>query len=262
MDKYISDVLSERDVEGFSDTPARLNLMDTVLNSEPLGAPLKRKFHRHTAQLLYLAKRFRFDTLLTVSHLCSKVQDPNEIDNKDLDRLYKYINKTKQKMIIFEKGKKLSPCGMIDAAYGVHPDGISRTGVMLFALGVCVGAWTHKQKIVTKSSTEAELVGLTDGCVHVIWMRNWLIQQGYPSDPITIYQDNRGVIDLMHGNLVPSQRTKHLNIRYFFAGAKIREGEIVLKHLSTKDMIADIQTKVLSGEAFHHLVNLFLGVKE
>ena len=98
--------------------------------------------------------------------------------------------------------------------------------------------------------------------MHVIWMRNWLIQQGYPSDPITIYQDNRGVIDLMHGNLVPSQRTKHLNIRYFFAGAKIRDGEIVLKHLSTRDMIADILTKVLSGEAFHHLVNLFLGVKE
>jgi hypothetical protein len=151
---------------------------------------------------------------------------------------------------------------LIDAAYGVHTDGVSRTGIMLFILGVCVGAWTHKQKIVTKSSTESELVGLTDGCGHVIWMRNWLIQQGYPPDPITIYQDNRGVIDLMNGNLVPSQRTKHLNIRYFFAGGKIRDGEIILKHMPTEDMIADILTKVLSGLNVHRLVNLIFGLKE
>jgi len=190
------------------------------------------------------------------------VQAPTTIDNKDLDRVYKYLNRTKGKKMTFLKGKLLSQCSMIDAAYGVHPDGVSRTGIMLFILGICIGAWTHKQKIVTKSSTEAELVALTDGCGHAIWMRNFLIHQGYTADPILIYQDNRGVIDLMNGNLVPSQRTKHLNIRYFFAGGKIREGEIVLEHKATEDMVADILTKVLSGATVHKLVKLIFGMKE
>ena len=66
----------------------------------------------------------------------------------------------------------------------------------------------------------------------------------------------------MNGNLVPSQRTKHLNIRYFFAGGKIREGEIVLEHKATEDMVADILTKVLSGATFHKLVELIFGMKE
>jgi hypothetical protein len=86
--------------------------------------------------------------------------------------------------------------------------------------------------------------------------------QGFSSEPITIYQDNRGVIDLMNGNLVPSQRTKHLNIRYFFAGNKIRDGEIVLKHMPTQDMIADLLTKVLSGELFYRLVEMIFGRQE
>jgi len=53
-----------------------------------------------------------------------------------------------------------------------------------------------------------------------------------------------------------------LNIRYFFAGGKIREGEIVLEHKATEDMVADILTKVLSGATFHKLVELIFGMKE
>ncbi len=67
----------------------------------------------------------------------------------------------------------------------------------------------------------------------------------------------------MNGNLVPSQRTKHFNIRYFFAGNKIRDGEIVLKHMPTQDMIADLLTsKVLSGELFYRLVEMIFGSQE
>jgi hypothetical protein len=119
MDKYIDDVIKERGTTGFSDTPARLNLMDVQNDAEQLGAQDKKKFHRHVAQLLYLAKRFRFDILLAISHLASKVQAPTSIDNKDLDRVYKYLNRTKGKKMIFLKGKLISQHSMIDAAYGV-----------------------------------------------------------------------------------------------------------------------------------------------
>jgi hypothetical protein len=39
--------------------------------------------------------------------------------------------------------------------------------------GAIVGAWSGKQKLVTKSSTEAEIVGLSDGLSHVLWQESY-----------------------------------------------------------------------------------------
>ena len=49
---------------------------------------------------------------------------------------------------------------------------------------------SSKQTIVTKSSTEAELVGLSDSANQGIFIRIFLIAQGYKMEPVTIYQDN------------------------------------------------------------------------
>jgi len=54
-----------------------------------------------------------------------------------------------------------------------------------------------KQKIVTKSSTEAELVALSDSVSQSIHMRNFLIAQGYFMGPIIVYQDNMSCMALV-----------------------------------------------------------------
>ena len=87
--------------------------MDETKNSETLGNVEKKRFQRNVAQLLYLAKRFRFDILLVISHLASKVQAPTEQDDNDLERVYKYLNKTKYRRMVFTKGKIFSACAMI-----------------------------------------------------------------------------------------------------------------------------------------------------
>ncbi len=49
---------------------------------------------------------------------------------------------------------------------------------------------SSKQKIVTKSSTEAELVGLSDSLGQVIWSRDYLVGQVYTMRPADVFQDN------------------------------------------------------------------------
>ena len=57
----------------------------------------------------------------------------------------------------------------VDASYAVHPDYRSHTGIaMSLGKGTAINVST-KQKINTKSSTEAELVGADDAMPYVLW---------------------------------------------------------------------------------------------
>ena len=50
----------------------------------------------------------------------------------------------------------------MDAAFAIHSDSKSRTGVAVFVGGALVYAASRKQKCMTKSPMESELVALTD----------------------------------------------------------------------------------------------------
>jgi hypothetical protein len=61
-----------------------------------------------------------------------------------------------------------------------------------------VCAKSSKQKVVTLSSTEAELVVLTSGTNAVLWLRNFLEDLGLPCiESTAVYQDNLSTIALI-----------------------------------------------------------------
>ena len=66
---------------------------------------------------------------------------------------------------------------------------------------------------------------------------------------VAVYQDNQGVIKLMTTARNTKQRTKHLNVRYFFAADRV-ESKHILVYMPTNQMIADILTKALTGAVF------------
>ena len=98
----------------------------------------------------------------------------------------------------------------IDAAYGSHTDGKGHSGLVLMLGNACVMVVSSKQKIVTKSSTEAELVALSDMLKHVEIYDELIKSQGYCIDnPPTILQDNQSTISLVTKGGGTS-RNKHL----------------------------------------------------
>jgi hypothetical protein len=56
---------------------------------------------------------------------------------------------------------------------------------------------SSKQTIVTKSSTEVELVGLSDSANQGLFLRNFLRLQGYSMPAVTVYQDNLSCMALI-----------------------------------------------------------------
>ncbi len=102
----------------------------------------------------------------------------------------------------------------MDAAFAPHVDFKSHTGVAIFIGGALVFAASRKQKCVTKSPTESELVTLTDNIGFIELFEeffSFIINQEEKIPPL-IYQESTSVISLVTkgGGIV---RTKHLRVR-------------------------------------------------
>jgi len=71
-----------------------------------------------------------------------------------------------------------------------------------------IGKRSSKQKLNTKSSTEAELVVKDDAMGQILWTRHFLAAQGVHVLTTTIYQDNKSTILLSeNGRLLNGKRT-------------------------------------------------------
>jgi DUF1680 family protein len=86
---------------------------------------------------------------------------------------------------------------------------------------------------------------MSAGLSHVLWARELQQAQGYAMQPTEIFQDNEGVLKIMGSGRHPKHRTKNLNVRHFFAWDRITNGEIILLHKSTKEVLADVMTRQL-----------------
>ena len=104
----------------------------------------------------------------------------------------------------------------IDASFAVHKDMKSHTGGTMTMGKGSVYSTSIRQKINTKSSTEAEVVGVDDVMHMIIWTRYFLEAQGHAVWYSKVYQDNLSAMLLeKNGKGSSSKRTRHINIRYF-----------------------------------------------
>ena len=172
---------------------------------------------------------------------------------KKLKRVLAYLNTEPHLGLTLEAAAVLEVHAYVDASYGVHADAKSHTGGVITIGGGATYVKSGKQKLVSKSSTEAELIGLSDMTSMVIWHRDFLLHQGYNISAANVYQDNTSTITLAEKGRSTSERTRHVNVRYFFIKDRISAGEIKITYLPTTEMAADLLTKPLQGELFRKL---------
>jgi hypothetical protein len=249
---YIDDLLGSCKVEGKAATPSPNHLYEVDENSEKLNTDDADWFHRQVAKMLYLAKRTKPECLTATAFLATRVTKSTLEDKEKLKRLLKYVRHTKDTGIILRPGNKgIEINCYVDAAYGVHADGKSVTGsVITIGDAGPVHAKSSKQKIVTKSSTEAEFVGTSDSINQALYLREFLIKQGHKVKPIVLYQDNQSSMALIKRGKSNSERTRHMNIRQFWITERVNNGEVTIEYLPTEKMFANLLTKPLQGTQF------------
>lgn len=264
MGRYVEDVVSSINNEkGSAKTPATSDLFDVDTSALGVTAKEQKDFHSMVAKLLYLAKRVRPDILTTVSFLATRVKEPNQQDLSKLSRLIRYIRGTVDYGIelTMEDGKLDA---FVDASHCVHAkDGKSQTGVYVTIGTGPIFVRSSKQKLVAKSSTEAELVAISDSLPQIIWIREFMLEQRIlsPGTPATIQEDNQSTIALIKKGRPAAESTRHINIRHFFVSDRCNHGEVKVVYVPTENQIADFFTKGLVGRLFYKLRSLIVREK-
>jgi hypothetical protein len=122
---------------------------------------------------------------------------------------------------------------------------------MCFILVSAMISWgSRKQKFVALSTTESEYMAACEACTEAVWLRK-LISDLFDQIPESsiIYFDNQSCIKLSE-HLVFHERSKHIEIKYYFIRDKIQEGEVKLEYIPTDEQTSDILTKPLSRIKF------------
>lgn len=213
-------------------------------------------------KLLYLSNRIRPDLSPIINFLCTRCEKYTIEDKFKVNRILKYLNHTKHYSLIFNKSKSSDIHVYADASHSIHQDAKGHSGLIITYNHNLILFKSRKQKITTLSSTESELVCLSDSISYIISIMNIFKELEININTKIIFQDNLSTIRMIHNEQPTTQRTKHINSRYFTVRERIEELGMKIEHLETKSMIADLLTKPLFGKLFIKFRNQLLNIKE
>lgn len=198
--------------------------------------------------LMYIAVGTRPDIANTVSRLAQFVNEPNNQHWAAAKRVLRYLSGTKHIGLLYTRTNE-SIIGYSDADWGgCTADRRSFTGYDFILGGAAITWKSQKQRTVALSSTEAEYISLSEAIKEALHLRSLLREIGLEEiSPVRLYVDNRGAQQLAQ-NSVYHSRTKHIDIRHHFVREVIEEGLVILEHIPTHEMAADIFTKALTKD--------------
>jgi hypothetical protein len=123
------------------------------------------------------------------------------------------------------------------------------------------------QTEVALSSTESEYISLSQSLREVIPLiafireistAGFTFNTATPITKCTAFEDNNGALEIARTPKM-RPRTKHINIKYHHFRDAVRNGDILLQKIETKEKEADIFTKPLKDSTFFYLRYKLMG---
>jgi len=124
----------------------------------------------------------------------------------------------------------------------------STTGFIIRMYGNVIFWKTKKQNTVTKSSTSAEYVALSEAISEINVIRGILKSFNINlREPTKIYEDNSGALIIAkNGNF--TKNSKHIEVQYHYVNENYLSKIIDIIKIETNKNIADILTKALDRQ--------------
>ena len=181
-------------------------------------------------------------------------------DLEKLRRVIRFLKGTIDELRVIGATSLTEILIFIDSAYAVQSNMRSHTGG-LSSFGIeAVHVRSKSSKINVKSSTESELVSTSEYLPHILWLRYFMIGQGYEISDNVVYQDNKSAILMeINGRNSCTGNSRHINIRYFWIKDRVDNKEVKIEYIPTHLMLADFFTKPLQGEQFKNFRAYIMG---
>jgi hypothetical protein len=225
-----------------------------------------KQYQEMVGTLMYSAVSCRPDISHAVQQLAQAMQAPTSRDVLAAKRVFRYLQGTKDVGLVFG-----SRCGQLMDTQGRNPfrvdvcafadadwansrvDRKSVTGWVAKVNGDPISWASKKQRVVAQSTCEAELYAEAAAIQEVLWLRGLLAELGlHVRTGSLVYGDNQSTLALSK-NGVKSERTKHVDVKYFFITETVESGQVKLQWVPTQQQQADMFTKALAAPVFEHL---------
>jgi len=208
------------------------------------------KYRSLVGSLRYLTST-RPDLSLSVGIISRFMEEPVQTHWKAAKRILRYIQGTVAQGLFYSRTEDCRLVGFSDSDWCGDVDDRKSTAGFVFFMGGTAFTWvSKKQPIVTLSTCEAEYVAASWCVCHAVWLRNLLSKMEMKQAEATrIFVDNKSAIELAK-NPVNHERSKHIDVRFHFIREQVKEGNVELVHVASKEQAADIFTKPLPTVLF------------
>ena len=254
------DIMAEKaGVTGKASTPATLDAFELNADSPLLPPEKAALYHTLVNTLLYYATHGLWTLLFAFSILSKTVAHPTAADWLKLVRALRFCVEHKEEPLVMRMDE-LRIHYHADSSHIVHMDTAKGHGGTYISLGdraPAIWASSTEVKHVTKSTAETEMSAFTEKLPVALHMLRFFAHMGIDLGPIIGHQDNEAAITLMTQGKPCSSRTRHLDMRAFWANQYIDGG--LLELVKDTDMPADVLTKPKAGKAFERDAAVLMG---
>ncbi|OQE49847.1 hypothetical protein PENNAL_c0534G08755 [Penicillium nalgiovense] len=212
------------------------------------------EYQQKVGSALYGTIITRPDAAKSASHLAEFLTNPGPQHLEAVDRLIRYLDSTRYFALEFHPMHGLEPALQFasDASFSDHTDRKSSEGYLCKLFGGAVDWKAGKQKTVTTSTTEAELLALSEAAKSALWWKRLLAAvnlEYQDSEAMEIQCDNAQTVGLLTKETPQlSTKLRHVDIHHHWLRQAVQAGEIAIRWVPTKDMAADGLTKLLPAQ--------------
>ncbi|CAM8993769.1 unnamed protein product [Rhodiola kirilowii] len=250
--KYICDILERSHMSGAKpiSSPAEPGSRLTT-SGDPLSDPA---LYRRIVGALQYVTITRPEISYAVNRVCQFMHNPTESHWCAVKRILRYLKGTSSSGLVLHKARDSCLIAFSDAGWASDPDDCrSQHGFAIYFGGNLVSWSSRKQKVVSRSSTEAEYRAIAFTAAELIWIQQLLQEMAITIQKPPILLCDSLSATFLSANPVLHQRSKHIKIDYHFVREQVASKDLIVRHVRSLDQIADIFTKAVGNHHFRTL---------
>lgn len=215
------------------------------------------RYQRKIGSILYAAVITRPDVAFAISRLSRFNTNPGPEHHRAADQVLNYLLGTKALALQF--GGEDNFVVSSDASFADNTlDRKSSQAYVMKLFGGIIGWRANKQATVSTSTTEAELLALSQAAKETLYVSRLLKELDIKLDNqrLQILCDNTQTVRIVNKEIGQLHtQLRHVDIHNHWLRQEIKEKRIAVDYTPTEDMIADGLTKVLVNTSFRRFVS-------